>query len=71
MGYLLVLLAPAAGIQQLVAISCWRQSRFHCNRIKKQMWGYLGWRNTINSPLGRDGKQVRVSQRATGAAQQC
>lgn len=67
--YLLVLLAPAAGIQQLVAISSWRQNRFHCKRIKKQIWGYLGWRNIINSPSGCDGKQVRLSQRPTGAAQ--
>lgn len=39
MGYLLALLAPAAGIQQLVAISSWRQSRFHCNRIKNKSGG--------------------------------
>lgn len=34
MRHLLVRWAPAEGIQQLVAISSWREKRFHCKRIK-------------------------------------
>lgn len=60
--YLLVLWASAKGIQQLVIISSWREKWSHCRRIKRKSGDSLGWRNTINSQQGSDGKQVRVSQ---------
>lgn len=42
MWVLLVLLAPATGIQQLVAISCWTKGWFHCTRMV-----HLGWWNSV------------------------
>lgn len=62
-GNLFILLASVTGIQQCDAISSWE-------KIKKKKRGNLGvFRLTKHNKLtlGYDGKQVRVSQRATGA----